>query len=103
MCVPDMINGKVVKIFQTAGDRRFKIIDVPGVEDAQCSKQVSEYIDSNKDCLFPLMLVDMAQGTTDLKHFDMVKKLKKDYRDLDMTVILTKFSSGWNGEFTMAI
>lgn len=103
MCVPDTINGKEVKIFKTAGDRRFKIIDVPGVEDGDCSEQVKNYIDANADSLFPLMLVDMAQGTTDLKHFDMLKKLKKGYDDLEMTVVLTKFSSGWNGELTMAI
>lgn len=61
---------------------------------------VDKYVSSNADSLFPLLLMAMDQGTVDLQHFMFMRDLKNEFRDLDIMVILTKFSSGWNGELT---
>lgn len=61
---------------------------------------VDVYVKANIDSVYPLLLISFDQGTVKLKHFIFMKQLKEKLRDLEMMIIMTKFSAGWNNEWT---
>ncbi|TNV85732.1 hypothetical protein FGO68_gene12731 [Halteria grandinella] len=98
--------GKKIRIFDIAGDTKVKIIDSPGAEDSAfrhftdgaARNLVADYAIKNSDSLFPLLFIPMDQGTADLQTLMFIRDLRKDFSDINISIILTKFECGFQGQ-----
>jgi hypothetical protein len=77
--------------------KRFRIYDIPGLDDFQCKLAIEKLMSKYKDELLPIFIVDLNQGTANLSHLSLLSDLSKKDPELRVLTVFTKFKSAKGG------
>jgi hypothetical protein len=57
---------------------KFRIIDVPGLEDYFWKLKIQKFIKANLSSILPIFMIDLTQGSANLAHFQFLKEVSRD-------------------------
>lgn len=70
-----------------------KVIDIPGVEDAEFSDKIIKLIKRKRSSILPIFLLNLDTGTADLLEFKKIRELYEGSSEaIDIPVIFTKLN-----------